>query len=65
MNMTEIPMSKLIPFLLLAALPCVADGLADLRGTLARLQGGETKESSGSGMGFSNTSKKVTALTFF
>ena len=41
MNMTETPMSKLIPFLLLAALPCVADGLADLRGTLARLQGGE------------------------
>jgi len=34
-------MSKLIPIFLLAALPCAADGLADLRGTLSRLQGGE------------------------
>lgn len=41
MNRMEIPMTKLIPFFLLATLPCAADGLADLRGTLARLQGGE------------------------
>lgn len=34
-------MSKLIPIFLLAALPCAADGLADLRSTLSRLQGGE------------------------
>ena len=41
MNWMESPMPKLIPFLLLAALPCAADGLADLRSTLSRLQGGE------------------------
>jgi len=34
-------MSKLIPLFLLAALPCAADGLADLRSTLSRLQGSE------------------------
>lgn len=34
-------MSKMIPLFLLAALPCAADGLADLRGVLSRLQGGE------------------------
>jgi hypothetical protein len=34
-------MSKLIAFFLLTALPCAADGLADLRGALSRLQGGE------------------------
>ncbi len=34
-------MSKLIPILLLTALPCAADALADLRGALSRLQGSE------------------------
>jgi len=34
-------MPKLIPLFLLAALPCAADGLTDLRGTLSRLQGSE------------------------
>lgn len=34
-------MTKLIPFFLLAALPCAADGLTDLRSSLSRLQGGE------------------------
>ncbi len=35
-------MPKLIHLVLLAALPCAADGLTDLRNTLSRLQGGET-----------------------
>jgi hypothetical protein len=34
-------MPKLIPLFLLAALPCAADGLAELRSTLSRLQGSE------------------------
>ena len=37
--MAHIP--RLIPALLLAALPCSADGLSELRGTLGRLQGSE------------------------
>ncbi len=34
-------MNRLLPMLLIMALPCVADGLTDLRGTLAKLQGTE------------------------
>lgn len=37
--MATIP--QLIPLLLLAALPCAADGLSELRGTLGKLQGSE------------------------
>ncbi len=38
-SVTSIP--KLIPILLLATLPCAADGLSDLLGTLGKLQGTE------------------------
>lgn len=34
-------MSSLMPLFLLATLPCAADSLADLRGTLSKLQGSE------------------------